>query len=195
VILPPIDLESNPVGDLRHLLKEYFEQCWVHRNSEDTGNVFPMPWAEIASDPTKFYDTTKFAFPLPLKDPLAFTSLETLTFMEFVNSNNGSTPFKFKHNIILQPEQPESHIELPKPTSPVPSPPRLSEEIPSPQKTVSRSPSPTPTPPPSPPHQISRKSSNKRAREQDPGVETNSGKNTRLKSKVYISLLSLLMLD
>ncbi|KAJ6609746.1 hypothetical protein B0H10DRAFT_1954380 [Mycena sp. CBHHK59/15] len=114
VIFPSIDLDTIPPLSLRHLLQEYFEQCWIRRNS----GTLPIPWAQVVLDPSKFYDTEKFAFPLALKDPQTFTIFETLAIGEFLNANtsNNSTPFYFKSDV------PEESGRLPD-SAPLPPPP------------------------------------------------------------------------
>jgi hypothetical protein len=47
----------------------------------------PIPWAQVILDPSEFYDTEKFSFPLALKDPQIFTIFETLAIGEFLNAN------------------------------------------------------------------------------------------------------------
>ncbi|KAJ6548046.1 hypothetical protein B0H10DRAFT_2195526 [Mycena sp. CBHHK59/15] len=114
VIFPSIDLDTIPPLSLRHLLQEYFEQCWIRGNS----CTLPIPWAQVVLDPSKFYDTEKFAFPLALKDPQTFTIFETLAIGEFLNANtsNNATPFYFKSDV------PEESGRLPD-SAPLPPPP------------------------------------------------------------------------
>ncbi|KAJ6604905.1 hypothetical protein B0H10DRAFT_1957397 [Mycena sp. CBHHK59/15] len=114
VIFPSIDLDTILLLSLRHLLQEYFEQCWIRRNS----GTLPIPWAQVVLDPSKFYDTEKFAFLLALKDPQTFTIFETLAIGKFLNANtsNNSTPFYFKSDV------PEESSRLPD-SAPLPPPP------------------------------------------------------------------------
>ncbi|KAJ7016367.1 hypothetical protein C8F04DRAFT_1281647 [Mycena alexandri] len=71
VIFPAIDLDIIPLGNLRFLLSQYFQLCWKHRDI--TIDNLIIPWAEIVSNPAKFYDTEAFIFPLLLKNPEEFT--------------------------------------------------------------------------------------------------------------------------
>ncbi|KAJ7880809.1 hypothetical protein B0H14DRAFT_2566196 [Mycena olivaceomarginata] len=58
-------------------------------------NELPVPWDEIASDPSKFCDNQKFTLPLGLKFPQTMNSMETLMLGEFFNSIRDSVPFHF----------------------------------------------------------------------------------------------------
>lgn len=159
----------------------------VHRTLEEGGSEqVPVPWAEITADPSKFYDTEKFVFPLPLKDPRTLTSIETLMVMDFLKSTNDSAPFNFRCGVHIPSGQSESGVHSTDllsgntggPGSPAttvvrsPSPeihiPNQLDNIPPPQKSPSPHVSPVPsTPPPLPPSQprkAPRKSANKRVR-------------------------------
>ncbi|KAJ7251700.1 hypothetical protein C8J57DRAFT_1238524 [Mycena rebaudengoi] len=93
VIFPSLDLEKNPIPlpNLRQLLREYFEKCWIHRDASGSESL-PVPWTMIRADPSKFYDIQKFVFPIPLQNPESLTSLQTLVLGEFLS---GSEPFHF----------------------------------------------------------------------------------------------------
>ncbi|KAK6997016.1 hypothetical protein R3P38DRAFT_3069318 [Favolaschia claudopus] len=123
-VFPSISLEATPTADIRMLLVEYFEHCWVVRVLDNT--VTMVPWEDIASHPEKFYDTD--AFPIKLNHPqnLSTDQVHTLTsqLLKFsvIDSPN---PFRFR----------ESETPLP-PDS----------ELPSTPKPISRQKSPTPGP-------------------------------------------------
>ncbi|KAJ7309355.1 hypothetical protein DFH08DRAFT_1050053 [Mycena albidolilacea] len=94
VNFPPVDVEKIPVAELRVLLEDYLKKCWVHRTL-GKANELPVPWDEIASDPSKFYDNQKFTLPLGLKFPQTMNSVETLMLGEFFNFIRDSVPFHF----------------------------------------------------------------------------------------------------
>ncbi|KAJ7442116.1 hypothetical protein B0H11DRAFT_1932617 [Mycena galericulata] len=135
VNLPQLDLETTPLASLRHLLNEYFEQCWG-RNSQDGSEEASIPWGAIAEDPARFYNTEEFIFPLPLKDPSQFTRVEILTIVECL-STSCSPAFCFRHGIVMGTDQ----------TPPVP-PAQTTSAPGSPATTQSRSPSPIDVPSP-----------------------------------------------
>ncbi|KAJ7716447.1 hypothetical protein B0H16DRAFT_1476741 [Mycena metata] len=97
VIFPTIDLDTIPLGDLHFLLTDYFQMCWNHRDITVDHSI--VPWVDIVSDPSKFYDTAAFIFRLPLKNPAEFSSVETLTFGQFFNSTEPIL-FRFKAGIV-----------------------------------------------------------------------------------------------
>lgn len=103
-------------------------------DSHPANTVNPVPWSDIVSDPSKFYDTEKFKFPAILKDPQTYNSLETLMLGQFLSSNETPVLFQF------WPETPKSLDKTPSPTTPVSSP--RPERTPTPEKDK------TPTPPP-----------------------------------------------
>ncbi|KAJ7652292.1 hypothetical protein B0H17DRAFT_1147412 [Mycena rosella] len=96
VIFPLVDLETLPVADFRLLLQDYFGQCWVHKDPAPWDSTPPIPWADISSDPSKFYDTEKFKFPLPLKDPQTFNMVETLVMGQFLLLMDAANRFHFR---------------------------------------------------------------------------------------------------
>lgn len=153
----------------------------VHRDSQDACYEAPIPWAEMVLEPSKFYDTGEFAFPVALKDPTTFTSFETLAIVEFLNANR-PVPFNFRRGISTASDDSEAPIGLAQ-KSPETTPPRSSSpsDTPSgksaidpkpPQNSPSVSPAPpvrtpTPTPPlppPSHPKNTGRKGAKKRSR-------------------------------
>lgn len=126
----------------------------MRRNS----STLPIPWAQVVLDPSKFYDTDKFAFPVALKDPQTFTIFETLAIGEFLNANssNNSTPFHFKSDVpektgqlpgspsLSPPPLPQKHqINIP-PPGPQPTTPAQSELPGSPPTTPAQPESPPP---------------------------------------------------
>ncbi|KAJ7633915.1 hypothetical protein DFH06DRAFT_1336995 [Mycena polygramma] len=140
---PAVDLNTIPPLSLRHLIQEYFEQCWLCRNS----GTLPIPWPQVTGAPSEFYDTEKFVFPLALKDPQTFTIFETLVIGEFLISNT-ATPFLFKNDVpqipIVNPAPPLPQTNVgflgPQATDGIPSPPKP------PTDSGSRSRSTTPSP-------------------------------------------------
>ncbi|KAJ7913116.1 hypothetical protein B0H13DRAFT_2326645 [Mycena leptocephala] len=143
VVFPSIELDEIPPATLRHLLEEFFEKCWRHRQ-ESHGSLQggPLPWDQIVLNPANFYDTEKFSFPFALKEPQTFTTFETLAIAEFLNSPK-SAGFHFKNQPGVQPDRaispplespppairdnvnPPPFQELPPPTLPADSPPPI----------------------------------------------------------------------
>ncbi|KAK7046324.1 hypothetical protein R3P38DRAFT_2507510 [Favolaschia claudopus] len=140
VLFPTIDLEHMPVVDIRMVLVDYLQKCWIHRMSGHLGEL-PIPWADIEANPSEFYDGKVLDLPLPLKDPLGMDTVETLTFARFLSVNRLSRPFYFKDT---EPEATEGEI----PKSPIPpkSPIQILPKSPTPVAST-----PPPSPPPSPP--------------------------------------------
>ncbi|KAJ7889300.1 hypothetical protein B0H14DRAFT_3711029, partial [Mycena olivaceomarginata] len=68
---------------------------WDIHRTPGKASELPVPWDEIASDPSKFYDNQKFTLPLGLKFPQTMNSVETLMLGEFFNSIRDSVPFHF----------------------------------------------------------------------------------------------------
>ncbi|KAJ7869347.1 hypothetical protein B0H13DRAFT_1896706 [Mycena leptocephala] len=119
VKFPSINLDTVPPLELRHLLQEYFDQCRMHSNSPP----LPIPWDQVISEPSKFYDTEKFVFPLALKDPQTFTIFETLSIVEFAVANSmGPSYFGTiqgeKSEVPAPPPSPQANT---RPTTPSPS--------------------------------------------------------------------------
>ncbi|KAJ7113875.1 hypothetical protein C8R44DRAFT_740760 [Mycena epipterygia] len=144
------------------------QQGLANRNSEGDKSAVPIPWEEIGSEPSKFYDADKFVFPLALKEPEKFTSLETLTIGEFLNSINSSPAFHFKASVDVSSDEPlpDAHPPTPPPRSPSPRSQSTTPPPPNPLhdlRPVSKSPLPIPPPPSS---QI-RTRADKRARDED----------------------------
>ncbi|KAJ7126571.1 hypothetical protein C8R43DRAFT_958060 [Mycena crocata] len=99
LIFPTMDFSAIAPENLRQILKEYFERCWM--DSSRPVDTHSIPWEELTSDPSKFYDIEKFVFPSPLKDPVAYSATEILPLADFLA---GSTPFIFKSNKPSSPE-------------------------------------------------------------------------------------------
>ncbi|KAK6969207.1 hypothetical protein R3P38DRAFT_3146975 [Favolaschia claudopus] len=132
-VFPSISLEATPTADIRMLLVEYFEHCWVVRGLDST--VTMVPWDDIASHPEKFYDTD--AFPIKLNHPQNLSTDQVHTL--------GSQLLKF--SVIDSPNP----FRFREPETPLPP----NSELPSTPKPISRQKSPTPgpkspVPPPSP---------------------------------------------
>ncbi|KAJ7442843.1 hypothetical protein FB451DRAFT_1190359 [Mycena latifolia] len=101
-----------------------------------------MPCAEIISEPSKFYDTQQFRFPITLKDPQSLNTVETLMLGQFFNSADNSAPSHFlKRESVPTSTCPSQSMSPPKSSSFTVMPLRS----PSP---VLPAHSPTPPPPP-----------------------------------------------
>ncbi|KAJ7136194.1 hypothetical protein C8R46DRAFT_1047646 [Mycena filopes] len=133
VIFPRIDLDTIPLGSLRYLLGEYLQMCW-----------------KLASNPTKFYDTETFVFPLPLRSPDTFNSAETLMFGEFLTSMDPSVVFHFRADMVHSPRPSRSPSPIPEQSMPIPPPPPLRSVSLGHEKLPPVSPPPTPIPTPHP---------------------------------------------
>ncbi|KAJ7131973.1 hypothetical protein C8R46DRAFT_1048492 [Mycena filopes] len=142
VIFPRIDLDTIPLGSLRYLLGEYLQMCW-----------------KLASNPTKFYDTETFVFPLPLRSPDTFNSAETLMFGEFLTSMDPSVVFHFRADMVHSPRPSRLPSPIPEQSMPIPSPPPLRSVSLGHEKLPPVSPPPTPIPTPHPVSPIHRQSS------------------------------------
>ncbi|KAJ7739121.1 hypothetical protein B0H16DRAFT_1463993 [Mycena metata] len=159
VIFPGINLDTIPLGDLRFLFTDYFQMCWNHKDIPVDDSI--IPWVDIVSDPSKFYDTAAFIFPFPLKNPAEFSSAETLTLGQFFNSTEPIL-FRFRAGIAagippspptLSPE-PATPLFSPSPFNPAtqsPVSPHLTPVPPSPSHTGRTSLSPPLTPVPAGP--------------------------------------------
>ncbi|KAK7045237.1 hypothetical protein R3P38DRAFT_2508308 [Favolaschia claudopus] len=136
-VFPAINLESTLTADIRTLLVDFFEQCWVVQSSDE--KVIGMPWDEIASDADKFYDT--LAFPINLDHPqnLSTDRVHALAAELLRTSGPDSIhPFRFRDfpnnapSIIAVPPKPDSKVETPNPLprpeshAPPPEPPVIS---------------------------------------------------------------------
>ncbi|KAJ6524943.1 hypothetical protein B0H19DRAFT_1085066 [Mycena capillaripes] len=124
VNFPSVDLDNTPVANVRVLLEDYLEQCWIHRTL-GTPNELPVPWEDICAEPGKFYDDQKFVFPTPLKNPQTMNTVETLILGEFFNSIRPSETFHFIGEITtaaLPPSPPPAHnLDIHPPSSPMPT--------------------------------------------------------------------------
>ncbi|KAJ7912846.1 hypothetical protein B0H13DRAFT_1874430 [Mycena leptocephala] len=140
VNFPSVDLDNTPVANIRVLLEDYLEKCWIHRIL-GTSSELPIPWEDICAEPGKFYDDQKFVFPTPLKNPQTMNTVETLILGEFFNSICPSEPFHFVEEIMT--------AVLP-PTPPPPPPHRRLHII----STFLLHPRRTPTPSTQPPSNL-----------------------------------------
>ncbi|KAJ7243325.1 hypothetical protein C8J57DRAFT_1525782 [Mycena rebaudengoi] len=57
-------------------------------NTDGAQQLSTIPWADIEAKPSLCYDTLKFEFPIPLRDPEAFSVTETLVVAQFLVSLN-----------------------------------------------------------------------------------------------------------
>ncbi|KAJ7699096.1 hypothetical protein B0H16DRAFT_1484282 [Mycena metata] len=121
-----------PPADLRHLIAEYFDQCWVQKDSE--GSLVGLPWDKIVLEPASFYDTGKYSLPFPLRDPQTFTTFETLTIGDYLTAT-GSPGFEFKSGG-------KGQDSTPAPQSPPPPPPPINAHA-----SFAAAPAPPPPPP------------------------------------------------
>ncbi|KAJ6494976.1 hypothetical protein DFH09DRAFT_1376649 [Mycena vulgaris] len=190
VIFPVIDLETLCAADCRLLLQEYFEQCWIHRESDLADEVVPIPWADIGLNPSKFYDTQKFVFHVALKDPATLDTVETMMIVKGLNSADTSLPFHFRHGIsLLSVTQSSAPLSAPSLSStPAPSivhtPARSISpapiRTPTPARSISLPPIRTPTPSPPPPSQPKAKNhQSKRSRDSAEDVNSRQPKKRR----------------
>ncbi|KAJ7129848.1 hypothetical protein C8R43DRAFT_1134111 [Mycena crocata] len=99
LIFPTMDFNAIAPENLRQILKECFERCWM--DGSHPVDTHSIPWEELTSDPSKFYNIEKFVFPSPLKDPVAYSATEILALADFLA---GSTPFIFESNKPSSPE-------------------------------------------------------------------------------------------
>ncbi|KAJ6560602.1 hypothetical protein DFH09DRAFT_1364763 [Mycena vulgaris] len=185
VIFPAIDLETLCAADCRLLLQKYFEQCWIHRESDLADEVVPIPWADIGLNPSKFYDTQKFVFHVTLKDPATLDTVETMMIMKGLNSADTSLPFHFRRGIsLLSVTQSSAPLSAP-PLSITPAPSIVHTparsispapvRTPTPARSISLPPICTPTPSPPPPSQP--KAKNRQSKQsRDSAEDMNSGK-------------------
>ncbi|KAJ7088572.1 hypothetical protein C8R43DRAFT_956022 [Mycena crocata] len=74
LIFPTMDFNAIAPENLRQILKECFERCWM--DGSHPVDTHSIPWEELTSDPSKFYNIEKFVFPSPLKDPVAYSATE-----------------------------------------------------------------------------------------------------------------------
>ncbi|KAJ7208675.1 hypothetical protein GGX14DRAFT_395828 [Mycena pura] len=131
-VFPSIVMDTMPVADIRLLLCDYLEQCWVHQNP--TGDV---PWEAITSDPAKYYNVEAAYFSIKLDHPQNLSTIQVLTLVEGLLSTSiitSPTPFHFEPEKVLAPDTP-----VPGPEE-SPAPP----QSPSPQVPTSHPPPTTP---------------------------------------------------
>ncbi|KAJ6471172.1 hypothetical protein DFH09DRAFT_1373387 [Mycena vulgaris] len=81
-IFPSIDLNVVTPVDTRILLAEYWSHVWAHAWGFQTHP--PLPWAEIAADPSQYYDTVKYSLPFLLAPPQTLNTLQTAMWGEYL---------------------------------------------------------------------------------------------------------------
>ncbi|KAJ6482250.1 hypothetical protein DFH09DRAFT_1340847 [Mycena vulgaris] len=179
-VFPSIDLNSVPLADVRMLLVDYFDQCWAHRGSSAVGSI---PWEEIVSNPSKYYDSEGSPFSIKLDHPQNLSTMQVLNLAEDLLATSGlysPTPFRFlqAEEVVLIPStpippsvQPPSPRTPPPPQSPPPvvnfplsPPPQPSALLTSPPSQHTLSPSP---PPPVKPTGRPKKKKTARQRDED----------------------------
>ncbi|KAJ7764240.1 hypothetical protein B0H16DRAFT_1883519, partial [Mycena metata] len=196
VVFPSIELDTIPPADLRHLIAEYFDQCWVQKDSE--GSLVGPPWDKIVLEPASFYDTGKYSLPFPLRDPQTFTTFETLTIGDYLTAT-GSPGFEFKFGGKGQDSTPAPQLPPPPPppinaqasfaaapSAPPPLPPLvIPNPVEPPPKSLPPSPvtpssdhSKSPSPPPPPQNRTSGRGKGKRTRGE--GEKDQTGEQTEL---------------
>ncbi|KAJ6587769.1 hypothetical protein B0H10DRAFT_2233955 [Mycena sp. CBHHK59/15] len=131
-VFPTIVMDTIPIADMRLLLCDYLEQCWVHQNP-----VGDVPWEAITSDPAKYYNVEAAYFSIKLDHPQNLSTIGVLTLVEGLLATSVITspnPFQFAQEKVLPPETPPPALQ----DDPAPSR--------SPSPDVPKSPSPPPTP-------------------------------------------------
>ncbi|KAJ6484790.1 hypothetical protein C8R45DRAFT_1098938 [Mycena sanguinolenta] len=75
-VFPGIDLNKIAPADARVLIAEYWAHIWGHAWAPAT-DYPPIPWDDLANNPSAYYDTVKFSWPLPLVPPQTLNTLHT----------------------------------------------------------------------------------------------------------------------
>jgi hypothetical protein len=113
-----------------------------HIPVQTTGLTITIPWADIVSAPYRFYQTSIFCFPIPLRSPDELSNIHVLLIAEFlgkVSASSSTTPFIFVVNPDAQdpltlnavpviPVVPVPAIHPPLPPPPPPPPEKTTEE-------------------------------------------------------------------
>ncbi|KAJ7038639.1 hypothetical protein C8F04DRAFT_1255924 [Mycena alexandri] len=76
-VFPLIAIDTVPIADMRMLLTDYFNECWVDQNPG-----IEVPWEAITSDPAKYYNTSETYFSIKLDHPQNLSIVQTLTLVE-----------------------------------------------------------------------------------------------------------------
>ncbi|KAJ6619076.1 hypothetical protein B0H10DRAFT_1947089 [Mycena sp. CBHHK59/15] len=137
-VFPSINIDTVPIADLRTLLGEYFEQCWSEVCRPAGQKIKSIPWAEIVSNPGKYYDTEGHSFPIALAHPQNLSTIGVITIAQVLLSTsviNSPTPFRFledKETVLVPPTPVTSTIPtiLPPPVIQAPQAPPVSEAQP-----------------------------------------------------------------
>ncbi|KAJ6455060.1 hypothetical protein C8R45DRAFT_1111708 [Mycena sanguinolenta] len=96
-IFPCIDLGSATPASVRHLLREYFTECWAHVHGTGPDSL-RIPWDDIFAQPASFYDVSLFSFPAAIQNPESMSNIDTITVSEFLlkySSILADKPFRF----------------------------------------------------------------------------------------------------
>ncbi|KAK7005505.1 hypothetical protein R3P38DRAFT_2556888 [Favolaschia claudopus] len=97
-IFPQINLESTPTADIRVLIVDYFEQCWVTKAARGIDDkVLLMPWEKIATTPDQFFDTESFPIKLDHPQNLSTAGVHELATALFkISAIDNPNPFRFR---------------------------------------------------------------------------------------------------
>ncbi|KAJ7618020.1 hypothetical protein FB45DRAFT_216895 [Roridomyces roridus] len=110
VTLPILDIETVSLQILCRLLRQFFEQSWRVARPEAG-----IPWDRITSEPAKFYDINKFAFPVAVKESALLTTAEALMMFEFLASMTNA--FAFSPRLPTKEPAAQPSPSPPKPTA------------------------------------------------------------------------------
>ncbi|KAJ7751364.1 hypothetical protein B0H16DRAFT_1724096 [Mycena metata] len=81
---------------------------WAHSWSPEP-EFPPIPWGEIAAQPSVYYDTAKFTLPYALAAPATLNTLETTVWAEYLVRTSSifeGSPFIFYPKVSLSPSPP-----------------------------------------------------------------------------------------
>ncbi|KAJ7659304.1 hypothetical protein DFH06DRAFT_1472679 [Mycena polygramma] len=100
-VFPSVDLNAITPADTRFLLEEYWSHIWAF--AWGAADSPPIPWEEIASNPSVYYDTVKFRLPLGLAPPQTPNTLHTTIWGEFLVRTSSlleDSPFVFYPKVL-----------------------------------------------------------------------------------------------
>ncbi|CAA7271015.1 unnamed protein product [Cyclocybe aegerita] len=95
-LLPCVDSKSATPSQLIKLLTAYLNAVWAFSWSAKLGTVPPIPWKKVALKPQDYYDTTKYPFPVSLKDPKSYETMPGNVYILFGFLSALSPPFMFQ---------------------------------------------------------------------------------------------------
>ncbi|KAJ7069030.1 hypothetical protein B0H15DRAFT_957958 [Mycena belliarum] len=82
-VFPSIDLNAVTPDATRLLLAEYWLHVWAHAWRFDPNHP-PIPWAQISSNPARYYNTERFSLPQPMAAPQTLNTLQTTIWAEYL---------------------------------------------------------------------------------------------------------------